>query len=277
VTVYFVLVFALAWGAVLPVLGGPLSTSGNDRMANPLFLLAILAGPLAPGVASVLLTGALDGRAGYRELLGRLRRWRVGGRWYAAALLAGPLPMLAAAVLLAAVLRAPEFLPGILRTPPSPGLVLLGVVVGLVAGIFEELGWTGFAVPRLRRQHGVFGTALLVGLIWGAWHFPAFWRADSFSGTLPFAFLLVQLFAWLPAYRILLVATHDRTQSLPVVMLMHASLSASTLIFAHPGLSDAQTLVSVLTWAVLLWVVAGVVLIANRRHRAVPSLNVHRV
>jgi hypothetical protein len=94
VLVYFVLVFALAWGALLPVLGGPLSTSGNDRMANPLFLLAILAGPLAPGVASVLLTGVLDGRAGYRELLGRLRRWRVGGRWYAAALLA---PRLSAA------------------------------------------------------------------------------------------------------------------------------------------------------------------------------------
>ena len=74
VTVYFVLVFALAWGALLPVLGGPLSAYGNDRMANPLFLLAIMAGPLAPGIASVLLTGVLDGRAGYRELLGRLRR-----------------------------------------------------------------------------------------------------------------------------------------------------------------------------------------------------------
>jgi hypothetical protein len=77
----------------------------------------------------------------------------------------------------------------------------------------------------------------------------------------------VQLFAWLPAYRILLVATHD-----VVVMLMHASLSASTLIFAHPGLSDAQELVGVLTWAALLWVVAGVVLIATERHRAQPSL-----
>jgi len=268
VTVYFVLVFALAWGALLPVLGGPLSASGNDRMANPLFLLAILAGPLAPSVASVLLTGVLDGRAGYSELLGRLRRWRVGGRWYAAALLAGPLPILAAAVLLAVLLRAPEFLPGILTAPPSLGLVLLGAVVGLVAGIFEELGWTGFAIPRLRRQHGVLGTALLVGLTWGAWHFPAFWRADSFSGALPFGFLLAQLFAWLPAYRILLVATHDRTQSLPVVMLMHASLSAGALIFVRPGLSDAQTLVSVLTWAALLWVAAGVVLIANRRHPA---------
>jgi CAAX protease family protein len=149
VTVYFVLVFTLAWGALLPVLGGPLSASGNDRIANPLFVLAILAGPLAPSIASVPLTGVLDGRAGYRELLGRLRRWRVDGRWYAAALLAGPLPILAAAVLLAALLSAPEFLPGILTAPPSLGLVLLGVVVGLVAGISATRG--GEASPTRRR------------------------------------------------------------------------------------------------------------------------------
>jgi uncharacterized protein len=174
VTAYFVLVFALSWGILLPVIGGPLSASGNDWMANPLFLLAIVAGPLAPGVAGVLLTGLLDGRVGYRELLGRLRRWRVGGRWYAAALLAGPLPILASGVLLAALLRSTEFLPGIFTAPPPLGLVLIGMAVGLVAGIFEELGWTGFLVPRLRRQHGLLGTAFLVGLVWGAWHFPAF-------------------------------------------------------------------------------------------------------
>jgi CAAX protease family protein len=77
VLIYFVLVFALSWGAMLPVTRGPLSVSGNDLMANPLFLIAILAGPLAPAAACLLLTGLLDGRAGYRELLRRLGRWRV--------------------------------------------------------------------------------------------------------------------------------------------------------------------------------------------------------
>jgi membrane protease YdiL (CAAX protease family) len=107
------------------------------------------------------------------------RQQRVGWRWYAAALLA-------------VLLRSPEFLPGIFTAPAPLGLVLLGVAAGLVAGIFDEMGWTGFAVPWLRRQHGLLGTALLVGLVWGAWHSPAF------SGALPFAFLLAQLFAWLP-------------------------------------------------------------------------------
>jgi hypothetical protein len=50
-------------------------------------------------------------------------------------------------------------------------------------------------------------------------------------------------------------------------MLMHASLSASAVIFARPGLSDAQSLVNVLTWAALLWVAASAVVIADRRQR----------
>jgi membrane protease YdiL (CAAX protease family) len=271
VLAYVVLTFALSWGALLPVIRGPLAASGNDRMANPLFLLAILAAPLAPAAASLLLTGLLDGRAGYRELLGRLRRWRVGWAWYAAALLAGPLPILLSGALLAVLLRSPAFLPGLSTAPATPGLVLVGLAAGLVAGIFEEVGWTGFAVPRLRRQHGLLGTALLVGLVWGAWHFPAFWRADSFAGARPFALLMAQLFAWLPAYRVLLVAAHDRTGSLPVAMLMHASLSASTVILARPGLSDAQSLASVLAWAALLWAVAGAVVLTDRRRRGSPG------
>jgi hypothetical protein len=55
---------------------------------------------------------------------------------------------------------------------------------------------------------------------------------------------------------------------LPVVMLMHAGLSASTVIFARPGLSDAQSLASVFTWAALLWIAAGAVVLADRRQPA---------
>ena len=61
----------------------------------------------------------------------------------------------------------------------KPILFLMGIAVGLVAGIFEELGWTGFAVPTLLRlRYGVLGTGLIVGVLWGAWHLPInFWEA----------------------------------------------------------------------------------------------------
>jgi uncharacterized protein len=68
--------------------------------------LAMLAGP---SVAGILLTGLLYGRAGFRDLLTRMTRWRVGARWYAVALLTAPL--LFTAVSLALSLTSPEFLP----------------------------------------------------------------------------------------------------------------------------------------------------------------------
>jgi CAAX protease family protein len=274
VLTYYGLVFAISWGALLPVTGGPLPTSGAGPMANPLFVLGILTAPLVPSLVSLALTGLLDGRAGYRELLGRLRRCRVGAGWYGLALLTAPISILLGAVLPATLLRDPAFLPSILTAPAPLELVLLGALAGPVAGIFEELGWTGFALPRLRRQHGLLATALPLGLVWGAWHFPLFWRVDSFTEALPFALLLVQLFGWLPAYRVLLVATHDRTVSLPVVMLMHASLSASRAILATQGLDDAQSFASLLVWAAVLWVAAGAVVLADRRRPARQALPV---
>jgi hypothetical protein len=104
-------------------------------------------------------------------------------------------------------------------------------------------------------------TALLVGVLWGTWHLPLFRDADSFSGALPLVLLLVQLFAWLPAYRVLLVRIYDRTGSVLMAALMHASLIATQLVLRPAQLSDAQSLASILVWAGLLW---AVVLIASK-------------
>jgi membrane protease YdiL (CAAX protease family) len=74
-------------------------------------------------------------------------------------------------ILFALSLTSPVFLPGVLTTSDKAPLLLLGIVSSLIEGLFEELGWTGFAVPELRWHHGVFATGLIVGVLWGAWHF----------------------------------------------------------------------------------------------------------
>ncbi len=257
---YFVLVFALSWGVFFLVTGG----LGPIGTADPRFLFVALTAPMAPAIAALLLTGLVAGRAGYRDLLARMLRWRVGVRWYALALLLAPLSSISTAVLLALVLRSPEFAPAIFTMQDPLALLLPGVMGGLLAGFCEELGWTGFAIPRLRR-HSIVTTGLLVGVIWGAWHFPLFREGDSFSGVLPLVLLLVQLFAWLPAYRVLMVWVYDRTGSLLVAIVMHASLSASKLVLQPGTLSDAQSLTSVLVWAGSLWVLVAAVAMARRR------------
>jgi len=143
---YFVLAFAISWGAVLTVIvvghGSILATKEQFETLIPFAGPAML---LGPSVAGLLLTGLLYGKAGFRDLLARLTRWRVGARWYAVALLTAPL--LYTAILLVLSVRSREFLPTIFTSEGKATLLLMGIFAGLVIGIFEELGWTGFAIP----------------------------------------------------------------------------------------------------------------------------------
>jgi hypothetical protein len=143
-------------------------------------------------------------------------------------------------------------------------LLLTGIAVGLLVGFCEELGWTGFAIPRLRRRYGVLTTGLIVGLLWGAWHFLVFRERDSFSAAFGLALVLVRLFSWLPAYRVLMVWVYDRTGSLPVAMLMHASLVAGQFILFPMALTGVNALTYILVWAAALWGVVAAIAVANR-------------
>ena len=189
---------------------------------------------------------------------------RVDARWYAVALLTAPLLM--TATLFALSLTSPIFLPGVFTSPDKASLLLFGIAVGLGAGFFEELGWTGFAVPGVRLRYGGLATGLIVGGLWGAWHFlVVVWGIGSSSGAISLAlFVPLDLLSFLPAYRVLMVWVYDRTGSLLVAMLMHASLTASMLIFGPLAISGVPLLTYELVFAAALWVVVAAVAVANR-------------
>ena len=269
---YYALVFAISWGGIILVAGlgpgGMPATKGQVETLMPFALLALFAGP---SVAGILMTGLVYGREGFRNLLTRMTRWRVGARWYAVAILTAPL--LVTATLLAFSLSSPEFLPRLLTSDEKASLLLFGIAAGLIGGgLLEELGWTGFAVPTLLRlRHGVLATGLIVGLLWGVWHFLiAFWASGTSSGALSLTNYLPAVLFYvgsLPAYRVLMVWVYERTaESMLVAMLMHASFSASMLILQPLGLA----LVPGLTWALVLaaslWIVVGVIALAQGGH-----------
>jgi membrane protease YdiL (CAAX protease family) len=268
---YFALTFAISWGGFLIAAGvGTGGFSPTPEQLQTLIPYAVPAMLLGPSLAGILLTGLLYGRAGLRDLLSRLLRWRVGARWYAVALLTAPL--LFTVVLFALSLTSLEFLPRILTTSDKAALLLTGIAVGLGAGIFEELGWTGFAIPRMRLRYGVLGTGLVVGVLWGAWHFfMNYWASGVTSGELSLAvfvptWLLGVIVGQLPAYRVLMVWVYDRTgESLLVAMLMHVSLAASTVILMPPMPGVASVILSFVP-AAAMWVVVGAVAVANGGH-----------
>jgi hypothetical protein len=123
-------VFAISWGGILLLVGGPGGIPGSSEQVEtmmPLVLMALFAGP---SVAGLLTTGLVSGRAGLRELLSRLLRWQVWARWYAAALLLAP--FLVTTVLLALSLFSPTFVPGIVTTDNKIALLLFGIGWGLL-------------------------------------------------------------------------------------------------------------------------------------------------
>jgi membrane protease YdiL (CAAX protease family) len=265
VPTYFVLTFAISWGSILLVIGGPGAIPSPSEQAMKLLPVAILTMLAGPSVAGILLTGLVYGRAGFRQLLSRLLRWQVGARWYAVALLTAPL--LVTATLFALSLTSPLFLPGIFTTDDKTSLLLFGIGWGLAAGFFEELGWTGFAAPGLRPRYGVLTTGLIVGSLWGVWHFlVTFWGSGDSSGTLSLDLLLPPLLFYvgvLPVYRVLMVWVYDCTGSLLVAMLMHASLTASTLFILKPQATEVPLLFYYLILTAVLWVVVAMVAMAT--------------
>jgi CAAX protease family protein len=261
VLTYYALVFVISWGGVLIVVG-PSAFPGTSEEVERLMPFVILAFAVGPALAGPLLTGFVDGRAGLRQFRSRLLKWRVAGCWYAVALLTAPLLM--TAVLLGLSLFSREFVPGIFTSDDKATLLLVGIATALAAGFFEELGWTGFAVPRLRQHHGVLSTGLIAGVLWGAWHLLVYlWTSGTVSGALSLAGYLLDAFLFLTLFRVLMVWVYDRTESLLVAMLMHASLTASARILIPPGTAGVPLLTFDLVWVAALCIVIAAVGLAN--------------
>jgi hypothetical protein len=132
---FFGLAYGISWGCIALIL----SATGFDLstlrpLDTGLIFVAMLLGPSASGL---ILTAHLEGRAGLRRLWLSLARWQIEGRWVALALLLMP-ALLLAVLLPLAVFYDPAF---------APGFQWQLFAIGLAAGSFEELGWTGFATP----------------------------------------------------------------------------------------------------------------------------------
>ena len=160
---YFALAFAISWGGVLFVAGGPGGISANSEASEMQVTFLYPAVIVGPSVAAILLTGLLYGGAGFREFGWRLFKWRVGGRWYAVALLTAPL--LVTGTLLAFSLISPEFLPRLFTSDDKASLPLFGIAAGLIG----EVSWRSWAGRGSLCQHCLGGVTVssLQGSSWG--------------------------------------------------------------------------------------------------------------
>ncbi len=265
VLTYYALAFAISWGIMLLIIyknGGVPETQEEFARQVSFMIPAMLGGP---SVAAILMTALVSGKAGFHELFSRLLMWRVNVRWYAVALLSAPLVFVVVHTVLS--LTSPVFLPSLITTTSGKApFLLMGIVSALMVGFFEELGWTGFAIPEVRRRHGILATGLIVGVLWGLWHYPLFAGSGPTYEALFRAMLVpVLLSSFLPPFRVLMVWVYDRTESLLVAILMHGSLPVGLLIFMSAHTTEVEDLIHDLVRAAVLWLIVAAVMVVNRR------------
>lgn len=186
---FYALAFALTWLLTLPLVLRALGAWNADLSPHWHAL-----GGLGPGLAALLVVWRRDGRAGARTLLSALTRWQVGWGWALVALLS-PLLLFAAAVLTVGAFGGGW--PGWDRWGAStyagawgPAMLLL---TSLSYGFGEELGWRGFALPRLRTRHGALAASALLTVPWALWHAPLFTYRYGFGPVEVVGFVLALL------------------------------------------------------------------------------------
>lgn len=236
-----------------------MNTTLAQRFSLPAFLILVpllsLAMPLliplpteitplalvfVPALLAVILAALAGGRSAVGALLNKLFQWRVGFKW--AILAIG----LALGVRLAISLLALLF--GWIQAFrlsgwSAPQFIVIGlfIVIGAVA---EELGWRGFALPRLLSGRSALAAALFSGVIWGTTHLALILPGQMNAGS-----------HWLPtilyiaALSVILTWFYLQTQgSLAIPILYHAG--QSFFVFLNGGVSLTQQ----------LWLLTGVTL-----------------
>jgi uncharacterized protein len=162
--IYLWLAFGITWGV-----GGLALLAGEIRPgdASPLHPLHYVAA-FGPSIAGVVMAASTHSWAGVRCLLARLLPRRSSLPWYVAVLIGFP-----AMNLVAARLLAPDFLANLPSWPRLLYLLPLTLITD-TGPLGEEFGWRGFALPRLLQRRRPLAAALILGVIWWAWHLPTF-------------------------------------------------------------------------------------------------------
>ena len=256
---FFVLTYAVMWTLFITV------ASGSVSAKSPLGAALLMVGVYAPGIVALGLTWRTEGRAGVGRLIAPVLQFDVGARWYLFAIAYFPAIKLIAALVHRVTTGAwPAFGSDALYLIPFAIALSTPVQVG------EELGWRGYALPRLMARLGLPVASIVLGLIWATWHLPQFYIREADTYGQPFIVYALQVTALSVAMAWLYVRTNG---SLPVVMLMHAAVNNTKDIVPSRATGSTGLLsldASLVAWLtmLLLWIGAAYFLVRMRRELA---------
>jgi len=248
---FLVIAYAFTW-----VIQGALLASGMEASWTQSILVGF--GGFGPPVGAAVVVWASGGDLG--KWVGQFFRWRIGARWWLAAL-ALPLVILAVGVALFVALGGPIDVSAL----PFPGVYLFVLAWGTVwGGGQEDLGWRGFMLPLLQEKYSAFASSVVVGVAWAGWHLPLFLNPTTTHGGWPLSQQLLWLVSILAGSVLWTWMYNSTGGSVLAVAVFHAGINgmgvlhpADTAAMAPGGVPDSWlSLLSEVTGTVPLVVVA---------------------
>lgn len=200
-TAFFTLTLAVTWLAFISYY---YSTDGI-----PWFTF----GPMVAGITMAAVTGGLKQ---VKSLLAATFRWKVNPIWYLAAI---GLPFASQYL---SVLLNPMFgsaAPAWGNIPPVMEIIPMVALLLVFSGpVGEEIGWRGFALPRLLEKYQALSASLILGTVWAIWHLPLILVNDftAYGALMPVIAAIV--FTWV---------FQNSRGSVLLAILMHASYQNS--------------------------------------------------
>jgi len=250
---YFCLVFIISWGGCI-LFGGSNFIQGQSMEIKDTMLmgLAMLAGPSLSGIT---LTYLADGKEGLQSLFSRVKKWNVEGKWYAVLVI---FPLL---ILLVLIILSRTFTPEL-----TPTFFPIGILLGLLAGFFEEIGWMGFVYPRMRSRQSFLRVCIYLGFLHALWHIVADFMSNyhDFGGIWFPNFMSFSVFV--VALRIITAWVYENTGSVLLSQLIHGSSSGFLAALVPMEITGKSWFVFYTLYALVLWIAAVIIIFRNNLH-----------
>lgn len=249
VVLFFILAYGIAW------LFWMLRAYFNEGNG-----LLTWIGGFSPAISAVLVLLITEGRGGVQAILSKLFVWRVPVGWYLVAILT-PLVMVLLAVPFQVILGNAD-LPGmnlqsIIQLIPAI-ILLLGLIIsfGLFMSAGEELGWRGFALPRLQDKLGPLWASVVLGGLWGIWHLPLFFL----PGTAQYGLAIPGYVLACMGYSVIYTCLYNHTKGSVLIASLYHAADNSIISFAAPIMPSIvnQLYFSLLALAMVILLVMGI-------------------
>ena len=259
-TAFFLLAYALSWAWVIPIaVAHEVVRRGVSWPTH---------GPalLGPAIAALAVTAWMMGRPGVRDLLARMIRWRVAGRWWLVAV--SPAVFLGLGLIMMTVAGKP--LPNVAdfgRFSGFPAIGLAGVLLLILIGALgEETGWRGYALPQLQRRFSPLTSSLIIAVVWFGWHLPQFFVIATYRDSAPAQY--VGMFLGLACGSVVLTWLYNRSGgSILLVAIWHGLYNFVSGTQAATGI-----LAAVVSTLIMIQGLALIGLEVRARRHGLPSV-----